>query len=73
MLVHIEYVISSRQKVELKDIYSHDIGNILQVIYSSSDIIEKITTIDSEEEEKLTLIKTKCKEASKIINEIRNL
>ena len=73
LLVHLEYTTSSRQKFELKDKYSHNLGNIMQVIYSASDIIKRIIKPDVNEEEKLELIEKKCKEAAKLINEIRNI
>ena len=73
LLVHLEYSISTRKKFEIKDKYSHNLGNIMQVIYSSSDIIKRIAKLDVNEEEKLELIERKCKEASKLINEIRNI
>jgi len=73
LLVHLEYSISTRKKFEIKDKYSHNLGNIMQVIYSSSDIIKRITKLDVNEVEKLELIERKCKEAAKLINEIRNI
>ncbi|MFX1571475.1 MAG: hypothetical protein ACFFB0_01900 [Promethearchaeota archaeon] len=73
LLVHLEYTISSREKFGLKDKYSHNLGNIMQVIYSASDIVKRTTKIENEEEEKLDLIERKCKEASKLIKEIRKL
>jgi len=73
LLVHLEYSISTRKKFEIKDKYSHNLGNIMQVIYSASDIIKRIIKPDINEEEKLELIEKKCKEAAKLINEIRNI
>ena len=73
LLVHLEYSISTRKKFEIKDKYSHNLGNIMQVIYSASDIIKRIVKPDVNEEEKLELIERKCKEAAKLIDEIRNI
>ncbi len=73
LLVHLEYTISTRKKSEITDKYSHNLGNIMQVIYSSSDIIKRIIKLDVKVEEKLELIERKCKEAANIINEIRNI
>ncbi|MCK4480871.1 MAG: hypothetical protein KAV01_10110 [Candidatus Lokiarchaeota archaeon] len=73
LLIHLEYNISNERKNQLKDKYSHNLGNIMQVIYSSSDIIKRIIKPDVNEEEKLELIEKKCKEAAKLINEIRNI
>ena len=73
-LVHLEYNISNSKKFQLKDKYSHEMGNILQVIQSSIDLISQKNdknNIDSLEGQEL--IKTKCKEASNLIREIRDL
>ncbi|MFX1571476.1 MAG: hypothetical protein ACFFB0_01905 [Promethearchaeota archaeon] len=72
-IIHLEYTISNKQQYQLKDKYSHELGNIMQVIYSASDIVKRITKLENDEEEKLNLIERKCKEASKLINEIRNI
>ena len=40
LLVHLEYTISNREKFDLKDRYSHDLGNILQAIYTTLDLIK---------------------------------
>ncbi|MFX0021024.1 MAG: hypothetical protein ACFE9S_01765 [Candidatus Hermodarchaeota archaeon] len=73
LLVHIEYSTSSKQKFDLKDKYSHNLGNILQVIYSSSDILNLINNLEIGNKEKLELMRIKCKEASQLIKEIRDL
>jgi hypothetical protein len=72
-IIHLEYTISNRQQNELKDKYSHNLGNIMQVIYSSADLFKRIIKLENIEKEKLELIEKKCKEASKLIKEIRNL
>jgi hypothetical protein len=72
-LIHLEYTISIEQQNQLKDKYSHNLGNIMQVIYSSADLYKRIVKIENIEKDKLDLIEKKCKEASKLIKEIRNL
>ena len=72
-IIHLEYSITSKQGYQLKDKYSHNLGNIMQVIYSSADLFKSIVHLDSNEKDKLDLIEKKCKEASKLINEIRNI
>ena len=73
-LVHLEYGISNNQKFQLKDKYSHEIGNILQIIQSSTDIIsQKKYKMNVDLEEVVDLVKTKCKEASTLLREIRAL
>ncbi|MFX1313011.1 MAG: hypothetical protein ACFFHD_10400 [Promethearchaeota archaeon] len=73
LLVHLEFTISSREKFELKDKYSHDLGNIMQVLYSSLDLIELRKKINTEGQNELRLIRQKCEEASELINNIRKL
>ncbi|MFW9823281.1 MAG: hypothetical protein ACFFE4_10115 [Candidatus Thorarchaeota archaeon] len=72
-IIHLEYTISNKQQNQLKDKYSHNLGNIIQVIYSSSDLFRRLYNIEDKNKEKLDLIEKKCKEASKLINEIRKL
>ena len=45
----------------------------MQVIYSSADLFKRVVKIENKEKENLDLIERKCKEASKLIKEIRNL
>lgn len=72
-IIHLEYTTSNKQQNQLKDKYSHDLGNILQVIYSSADLFKRIVKVENIDKDKLDLIERKCKEASKLINEIRNI
>lgn len=72
-IIHLEYTISNEQQNQLKDKYSHNLGNIMQVIYSSVDLFKRIVKLENIDKGKLDLIERKCKEASKLINEIRNL
>ena len=72
-IIHLEYTISSKQQNQLKDKYSHNLGNIMQVIYSSADLFKRVVKLENIEKDNLDLIERKCKEASKLINEIRNL
>jgi len=73
LLVHLEYNISSHQKFELKDNFSHTLGNIIQAIQSYSDLINLSASLNTQETSNLELIRKKCKEASKLIKEIRKL
>jgi hypothetical protein len=72
-LTHLEYTISNERENQLKDKYSHNLGNIMQVIYSSADLLKRLTDVSDDNKDKLKLIEEKCKEASKLINEIRNI
>lgn len=72
-IIHVEYTISYKQQNQLKDIYSHNLGNIIQVINSSSDLISMSTHLTELDKKNLELIQSKCKESSKLIKEIRDL
>jgi len=72
-IIHLEYTITTKQQSQLKDKYSHNLGNIMQVIYSSADLFKRVVEVENIDKIKLDLIESKCKEASKLINEIRNL
>ncbi|MFX1477311.1 MAG: hypothetical protein ACFFCI_04195 [Promethearchaeota archaeon] len=73
MLVHLEYTMSSRKNFELKDKFSHELGNIMQVINSSADLLKVRANLNEDEKSNLKLIDVKCQEASKLIKEIRNI
>ncbi len=73
LLVHLEYTTSSRKQLELKDNYSHDLGNILQVISSAFELIEMKGRSESETSELGELLKDKLNEAAKQIRDIRDL
>ena len=73
LLVHLEYTTSSRKQLDLKDNYSHDLGNILQVISSAFELIEMKGRSESETSELGDLLKDKLNEAAKQIRDIREL
>jgi len=73
LLVHLEYTTSSRKQLDLKDNYSHDLGNILQVISSAFELIEMKGRSESETSELGELLKDKLNEAAKQIRDIREL
>lgn len=73
LLVHLEYTISTRQKNDLKDKFSHNLGNIIQVINSASDLINMSANLKEQEKKNLSLVQAKCKESAKLIKEIRDL
>ncbi len=73
LLVHLEYSITSVHKAELKDKYSHDLGNILQVILSASSLTNIDDNLSQDAASKIELVKEKCIVASKLLKEIRKL
>ncbi|MFX0043249.1 MAG: hypothetical protein ACFE8L_10075 [Candidatus Hodarchaeota archaeon] len=74
-LIHLEYNISYEQKKDLKDKYSHNLGNVLQAIETAHQLIlsSKNITKDGELLEVINILESKMKEGSDIINEIRKL
>ncbi|MFX1320540.1 MAG: hypothetical protein ACFFAQ_02740 [Promethearchaeota archaeon] len=74
-LIHLEYNISYEHKKDLKDKYSHNLGNILQAVDTAQQLI--ICKIDTSKErdllEVINILETKMKEGSDIIKEIRKL
>lgn len=46
----------------MKDNYSHNLGNIMQVINSSSDLYNLTSKLGEKEKQNLDLIQKKCKE-----------
>ena len=74
LMIHFEYSISSYHTDKLKDKYSHNLGNILQVIQNASALlVEKREISDSERDDLDKVIGSQLKEASKLITEIRKL
>ncbi|MFX0063150.1 MAG: hypothetical protein ACFFC7_13310 [Candidatus Hermodarchaeota archaeon] len=72
LMIHLEHTITNQEKFQLKDSYSHNLGNIIQVIFSAS-LLTGMGKTAKEESEKLQLIQKKCNEASEVIKEIRKL
>ncbi|MFX1390918.1 MAG: hypothetical protein ACFE9Z_12710 [Promethearchaeota archaeon] len=74
LLIHVEYNFSHNQRFELKDKYSHDLGNILQFITGYIDIISQEDNFQKKDLSELkNIFNAKCKEASDILREIRQL
>lgn len=69
--IHLEYDLSKIQKYELRDKYSHDLGNLIQVIYSATDLTRVPDDLNKEKAENLELIQKKCEEAAKLIKDIK--
>jgi len=71
LMVHFEHNISYKQKYQLIDKYSHNLGNIVQVIMSGASLAGMNDGLNEKQQLKLDLIQDKCKEASDLIKEIR--
>jgi len=63
--IHIEQSVSYLHKFQLKDKYSHNLGNIMQIILNTIEIEAELINVE--------LIKEKCLEAGEHIKEIREL
>ncbi len=73
LLIHLENTRSNLYNFQLKDKYSHDLGNILQVMVSAFHIIEEKEIPEDEREKIIDLLNQKSQEVSDLIQEIRNL
>ncbi|MFX0020833.1 MAG: hypothetical protein ACFE9S_00785 [Candidatus Hermodarchaeota archaeon] len=73
MIMNVENVISTREKFVLKDEYSHSLGNIMQALYSITDIMDNNELDDKKLQNLKKLHKEKLNEARKLIKEIRKL
>ena len=69
--IHLEYDISKIQKFKLSDKYSHDLGNLIQVISSAAILTNVDEDLSKEKVENLDLIQKKCAEAAELIKDIR--
>ncbi len=73
LYVHLEYTVSNRQKEDLRDKYSHNLGNILQSVMSSIDLLEMNHNQKKDIKSNIELAKERTKEAAEVIRKIRNL
>jgi len=73
LYVHLEYTVSNRQKEDLRDKYSHNLGNILQSVMSSIDLLEMNNNQKKDIKSNIELAKERTKEAAEVIRKIRNL
>ncbi len=69
LIIHFEHSAIVYQKNFLKDTLTHDIANILQIISSATEML----SVEQKSQEKSDLILKKSNEASKLINEIKDL
>ena len=72
-MIHLEYNAQCKQKSDLKDKYSHELGNIMQAIFTSYDIMKTKREPKKEVVELETILEKKLNEASKLIREIRKI
>jgi hypothetical protein len=72
-LIHLEFSLSYRHRYQLKDKYSHNVANIIQMIYSTTELVRKTDSLSVEDLSNLDTITQKCETASDLIEEIRRL
>jgi hypothetical protein len=73
LFIYIERGIIADDKFQLKDKYSHNLGNLLQILLSAISLTELDQLSTNEKTENMALIQSKIKEASDLLNEIRQL
>jgi len=71
LTIHLEYSLSNIQKFKMKDNYSHELGDILQMILNSAEFNKNTDTKGDQSVNELII--EKCKEARFLITEIRDL
>jgi hypothetical protein len=73
LVIHLEYNITNEEKYAIIDKYSHNLGNIMQTLYSAC----QLRVLRNLPEEKINELKNlqyeKLEEASKLIDEIKKL
>lgn len=73
IIVHIEYQITENEKRDLKDKYSHNLGNALQAIDTSLELLKLPDLQDADQEELDRTLWSKLQEAADLIKNIREL
>ena len=73
LFIYLERGITADDKFQLKDRYSHHIGNLLQILLAAVSLIESERLTQDEKDENLALIQSKSQEVSDLLNEIREL
>ncbi|NHI92821.1 MAG: hypothetical protein EAX96_10000 [Candidatus Lokiarchaeota archaeon] len=72
--IHLEFSITNKERFDLKDKYSHNLGNILQTIYLSTGLLKIKGDMDNSETLGLSkIIEKKVNEAEKFLEEIREI
>jgi hypothetical protein len=73
LALHLQYRFSQRDKIDLKDKYSHNLGNALQAIYTSLELLDT-KTLNSEDQTSIRkTLREKQTEAVQLLREIRDL
>ncbi|MFW9778029.1 MAG: hypothetical protein ACFFE8_04180 [Candidatus Heimdallarchaeota archaeon] len=73
LLIHLENSRSNLYSFKLKDTYSHNLANLIQVLVSGMHIIESETAAESEKEKTMELLERNSEEILRLLQEIRTL
>ncbi|MBD3343250.1 MAG: hypothetical protein GF353_29405 [Candidatus Lokiarchaeota archaeon] len=73
VFLEIEIKKNLQMKNNLKDLYSHNVGNTLQSIYLTFDLVKNKINLEVEFIELFNLLEKKINEASEFVREIRKL
>ena len=73
LIVQLENNFIQNDKNALKDTYSHNLGNMAQVVYGNTKLLLMDENLTNSTRERLEIIKRRCDEASELIREIRKL
>lgn len=72
VIIHFERGITSNRKNYLKDTYSHELGNILQIVVGTVSLIKfKNDSVDLEKD--IEKVLDKCEESSQLLRNIRKI
>ncbi len=73
LVVQLENNFIQNDKNALKDTYSHNLGNMAQVVYGNTKLLLMDENLTDNTRKRLEIIKRRCDEASELIREIRKL
>jgi hypothetical protein len=73
IIVHIEYKITENERRDLKDKYSHNLGNALQAINTSLELLKLPNLQDTDQDEIDRTLWSKLQDAADMIKNIREL
>ncbi|MFW9854307.1 MAG: hypothetical protein ACFFFG_04575 [Candidatus Thorarchaeota archaeon] len=73
LLIHLENSRSNLYSFKLKDTYSHNLANLIQVLVSGMHIIENKAASESERERTMELLEKNSEEILRLLQEIRSL
>ncbi len=73
LVINIEFGYRHVMSTNLKDKYSHELGNILQAIYTSLQLLKKNTSSEIDKIDLIDLSEGKCLSAAEFLKNIKKL